>query len=453
MARAMAGPTRPARLIVLGFGLATVVGTILLSLPVSASDGKHTALSTALFTATSAVCVNGLAVVDTAAHWSTFGEVVIMLLVQVGGLGIISLASLLGLLVARQIGLRMQIVAQAENRSLDLGESKRVVLGVVRASLVVEAVTAAFLFGRFTLGYDEPVGRAVYLSVFHAVTAYNNAGIALWDDSLGRFAEDPGIVIPIMVAIVIGGLGFPVVYETVKAVRRRMNRDTALHRWSLHTRLTLITYFALMVVGVAMIIAFEWTNPETLGPRSIAGKLLTGAFAGVSPRTAGFSTIDVGAMNPTSLLTTDVLMFIGGGSGGVAGGIKVTTFAILAFVIWAEIRGEPTVHAFGRRISADVQRQAITVALMSVGAVMLGTLTLLEMTHFDLDAVLFEVVSAFSTVGLSTGITDELPLAGRILLVVLMFAGRLGPVTVASALALRQRERRYELPEERPIVG
>lgn len=453
MARAMAGPTRPARLIVLGFGLATVIGTVLLSLPVAASDGRHTALSTALFTATSAVCVNGLVVVDTAAHWSTFGEVVIMMLVQVGGLGIISLASLLGLLVARHIGLRLQIVAQAENRSLDLGESKRVVLGVVRASLVVEVVTALFLFGRFTLGYDEPVGRAAYLSVFHAVTAYNNAGIALWDDSLSRFAEDPGIVIPIMVAIVIGGLGFPVVYEVVKAVRRRMNRDTALHRWSLHTRLTLLTYFALMVVGVAMIIAFEWTNPDTLGPRSVAGKLLTGTFAGVSPRTAGFNTIDVGAMNPTSLLTTDVLMFIGGGSGGVAGGIKVTTFAILAFVIWAEIRGEPTVHAFGRRISADVQRQAITVALMSVGAVMLGTLTLLEMTRFDLDAVLFEVVSAFSTVGLSTGITDELPLAGRILLVVLMFAGRLGPVTVASALALRQRERRYELPEERPIVG
>ncbi|AUN41065.1 TrkH family potassium uptake protein [Tsukamurella tyrosinosolvens] len=453
MARGMAGPTQPARLIVLGFGLATVLGTVLLSLPIAATDGQRTALSTALFTATSAVCVNGLAVVDTESHWSTFGEVVIMVLVQVGGLGIISLASLLGLLVARRIGLRLQILAQAENKSLELGESKRVVLGVVRMSLAVEAVTALFLFARFALGYDVSLGRAAYLAVFHAVTAYNNAGIALYSDSLTRFAEDPGIVVPIMVAIVIGGLGFPVIYEVTRAMRRRLNRDTALTRWSLHTKLTLVTYFALLVAGVALITAFEWSNPATLGPRDVPGKILTGMFAGVSPRTAGFNTIDVGAMHPTSLLTTDVLMFIGGGSGGVAGGIKVTTFAILAFVIWAEVRGEPTVHAFGRRISADVQRQAITVALMSVGAVMVGTLTLLQMTHFELDAVLFEVVSAFSTVGLSTGITDDLPLGGRILLVVLMFAGRLGPVTVASALALRERERRYELPEERPIVG
>lgn len=453
MARGMAGPTQPARLIVLGFGLATVIGTILLSLPIAATDGQRTPLSTALFTATSAVCVNGLVVVDTESHWSTFGEVVIMVLVQVGGLGIISLASLLGLLVARHIGLRLQIVAQAENKSLQLGESKRVVLGVVRMSLAVEAVTALFLFARFATAYDHSLGRAAYLAVFHAVTAYNNAGIALWGDSLTRFATDPMIIVPIMVAIVIGGLGFPVIYEVTRAVRRSVGRETALTRWSLHTKLTLVTYFALTVVGVAMITAFEWTNPATLGPRDVAGKILTGTFAGVSPRTAGFNSIDVGAMHPTSLLTTDVLMFIGGGSGGVAGGIKVTTFAILAFVIWAEIRGEPTVHAFGRRIGADVQRQAITVALMSVGAVMTGTLIMLQMTRFDLDVVLFEVVSAFSTVGLSTGITDELPLGGRILLVVLMFAGRLGPVTVASALALRERERRYELPEERPIVG
>ncbi len=453
MARAVAGPSRPARLIVLGFGLATTLGTVLLSLPIASADWQRTPLPTSLFTATSAVCVNGLVVVDTEAHWSTFGEVVIMLLVQVGGLGIISLASLLGLLVARHIGLRMQVVTQAENKSLELGESRRVVLGVVKVSLVVEALTAVALFVRFSTAYETTPARAAYLAAFHAVTAYNNAGIALYGDSLTRFATDPGIVVPIMAAIVIGGLGFPVVHEVTKAVRRSLGRDSALLRWSLHTKLTLITYFALLVVGVAMITAFEWTNPATLGARDVPGKLLTGMFAGISPRTAGFNTIDVGAMHPTSLLTTDVLMFIGGGSGGVAGGIKVTTFAILAFVIWAEIRGEPTVHAFGRRISADVQRQAITVALMSVGAVMTGTLILLGMTHFELDAVLFEVISAFSTVGLSTGITDQLPTAGRILLVILMFAGRLGPVTVASALALRDRERRYELPEERPIVG
>lgn len=448
-----AGFTQPARLIVLGFGLATALGTALLSLPIATTEGIRTELTTAVFTATSAVCVNGLIVVDTETHWSTFGEVVIMLLVQIGGLGIISLASLLGLLVARSIGLRMQIVAQAENKSLELGESRRVVLGVVRVSLTVEAIVALFLFARFATGYDNSPGRAAYLAVFHAVSAYNNAGMALYSDNLTRFATDPAIVVPIMVAVVIGGLGFPVVYEVTKSVRRTMTRAVAKTRWSLHTKITLITYFALMAVGIVMLTAFEWNNPDTLGKHDAGGKILTGVFAGITPRTAGFNTIDTGAMHPTSLLTTDVLMFIGGGSGGVAGGIKVTTFAILAFVIWAEIRGEPTVHAFGRRIGADVQRQAITVALMSVGAVMVGTLILLQMTRYDLDVVLFEVISAFATVGASTGITDDLPAAGQLLLVVLMFAGRLGPITVASALALRERERRYELPEERPIVG
>ncbi|SFN21772.1 potassium transporter TrkG [Nocardia asteroides] len=195
------------------------------------------------------------------------------------------------------------------------------------------------------------------------------------------------------------------------------------------------------------------TNPGTLGPLGVLQKLLVGGFHGFSPRTAGFNSVDVGAMHSSTLLVNDVLMFIGGGSAGTAGGIKVTTFALLAFVIVAEVRGEPTVHIMDRRLAAPVQRQAITVALLGVGAVVIGTLTLLTITGMDLDVVLFEVVSAFGTVGLSTGITADIPGSGQLVLIALMFLGRLGPITLATALALRDRGRRYELPEERPIVG
>ncbi|MGF0319195.1 potassium transporter TrkG [Nocardia fluminea] len=222
-------------------------------------------------------------------------------------------------------------------------------------------------------------------------------------------------MIPIAAAFIIGGLGFPVLYEVSKSLRRQGHR----RRWSLHTRITVLTYFALALLGMVFVIALEWSNPGTLGPLSALQKLLVGGFSGLTPRTAGFNNVDVGAMNSSTLLVTDVLMFIGGGSAGTAGGIKVTTFALLAFIIAAEVRGEPTVHVLDRKLAAPVQRQALTVVLLGVGAVVLGTITLLTITGMDLDDVLFEVVSAFGTVG----------------------------------LALRTRGRRYELPEERPIVG
>ncbi|MGK8557403.1 TrkH family potassium uptake protein [Nocardia gipuzkoensis] len=442
----------PARLVVFGFGAVTMIGTALLMLPAAAESRTATGAVTALFTAVSAVCVTGLVVVDTESHWSMFGELVILGLIQVGGLGIMTLASLLGLLVARRMGLRMQLIAQSETKTLRLGESRRVVVGVIRMSLLVEAVTAVALTLRFLIGYDETGWRGVYLGVFHAISAYNNAGFALYEDSLIGYATDPWIIAPITVALVIGGLGFPVVFEVTRSLRRQSDASTP-RRWSLHTRITLTTYFLLGMSGIVAVIAFEWSNPDTLGPLNTAHKFLVGGFHGLSPRTAGFNSLDVGAMHSSTLLINDVLMFVGGGSAGTAGGIKVTTFALLAFVIIAEVRGEPTVHVMGRRLAAPVQRQAVTVALLGIGAVVSGTITLLTITGMDLDVVLFEVVSAFGTVGLSTGITADIPNPGLIVLIVLMFIGRLGPITLATALALRERGRRYELPEERPIVG
>ena len=239
------------------------------------------------------------------------------------------------------------------------------------------------------------------------------------------------------------------VEQTVGQASHRLF-DPRRDRWNEHMRLAPGYLF---VVGVTAFLLGEWTNPGTLGPVDVGGKLVIGVFSGIQPRTAGFNSVDIAQLDPSTLLITDVLMFIGGGSAGTAGGIKVTTFALLAFVMWAEVRGEPTVHVLGRRLPPAIQRQALTVALAAVGLVMVSTVTLLEISDFGLDAVLFETVSAFATVGLSTGITDDLPTAGQLLLAALMFLGRLGPITLASALALREHERRYELPEERTIVG
>ncbi|WHT20250.1 potassium transporter TrkG [Crossiella sp. CA-258035] len=438
----------PARLVVLAFGAVTVLGTILLALPIAAANGAATNLVSALFTAVSAICVTGLIVVDTPTHWSSFGEVVILALIQVGGFGIMTLASLLTLLVSRRIGLRLQLTAQAETKALGLGDVRKVIGGVIVVGLAIEIVVAALLALRFATGYDEPLGRALYLGIFHAISAYNNAGFALYTDSLVGFATDPLVCLPILFAVIAGGLGYPVLFEVGRRCLRR-----GRHRWSLHTKITVPVYFALLVIGAAAVLAFEWGNTATLGKLDLHHKLLVGLFHGVMPRTAGFNSLDVSQLEPATLLINDILMFIGGGSAGTAGGIKVTTFALLAYVILAEIRGEPTVHLMGRRLSAAVQRQALTVALLGVGAVTAATVVLLSITSFPLDDVLFEVTSAFGTVGLSTGITAQLPVTGQLVLIALMIIGRLGPITLASALALRERARRYELPEERPIVG
>lgn len=437
----------PARLVVFGFGTAVLIGTGLLMLPIATESGVGTGWVASVFTATSAVSVTGLYVVDTPTHWSTFGELVILALIQIGGLGIMTVASLLGVTLARRLKLRTQRGVQTETKSFALGEVRSVVVRVITLSLLIESVTACVLAARFALGYGDSLGRAVYLGVFHAISAFNNAGFALYSDSLERFATDPWICLPILVALVLGGLGFPVLIEIGTRLRRSRTR------WSLHARITLITYGALAAFGVITVTAIEWNNPATLGQFHVGGKLLAGLFQGLSPRTAGFNTVDIGELNSATLLIMNVLMFIGGGSAGTAGGIKVTTFALLAIVIFTEARGEAHVHAAGRKIPVTAHRQALTVALSGVGMVFLATLMLLWITPFTLDSVLFETVSAFGTVGLSTGITPNLPPVGQLVLVVLMFTGRVGPVTLAAALALRERARRYDRPEERPIIG
>jgi potassium uptake TrkH family protein len=436
----------PAQLVAFGFAAAILIGTGLLMLPFAAEGPGSASLLTAAFTSTSAICVTGLIVVDTPTYWTQFGQVVIVGLIQVGGFGIMTLASLLALLIARRLGLRGRMLAQAETGALRLGDVRRVLLGVAFFSFLFEAVAATVIALRLGISYDYSAGSAIYRGIFHAVSAFNNAGFALWSDSLVGFVTDGWICMAIAFAIIAGGLGFPVWLE----LRRNL---LSPRRWTLHTKLTLSVTGVLLVAGFAVVLGFEWSNDATIGALDAPGKLLASFFQGVTPRTAGFNSVDYGSMDDETLLVTDALMFVGAGSASTGGGIKVTTLALIALMVLAEVRGEPEVNVFGRRIPAHTQRQALAVTLIALLAVGLCTVVLVAVSPFSVTESLFEAASAFGTVGLSTGITFDLPHAGKIALIVLMYLGRTGPHTLGVALVLRERERRIRFAEERPIIG
>lgn len=436
----------PALMIVAGFFTAVVVGTALLMLPIARQGPGGANWLDALFTATSSVCVTGLITVDTLTYWTPFGHVVILALIQIGGFGVMSFSALLGIVLARHLGLRTKIEVAKETKSAGVGHVGRVLIGVVKVSLLTEAVTALLLALRFFFGYGYGPGRAVWEGIFHAVSAFNNAGFALYTDNLVGFVGDPWICLPIAAAVITGGLGFPVLFE----LRRQYRRPA---RWSMHTKIVLSGSATLLVAGTVFLTLVEWTNRATLGDLSSGQRLLAAFFQAVIARTAGFNSIDISQMHPVSWMGTDILMFIGGGPAGTAGGLKITTFAVLFFILWTEIRGGTAVNIFGKRLSQSVYRQAITVVLLALALIVISTMALMFISDFGQERLLFEVVSAFGTVGLSTGITAGLPPAGQLILVALMFIGRLGPVTLASALALRSRVPHYEYPTERPLIG
>jgi potassium uptake TrkH family protein len=436
----------PSQVVVAGFAAVIAIGTVLLSLPVAKAGPGGATIVEALFTATSAVCVTGLIVVDTGSYWTGFGELVITGLIQVGGFGFMTMATLLVMVVTRRIGLRSRLSVATETRALGLGDIRSVVVGVAKITVLFEVILAAILVARLAGSYGHPIGEAIRLGAFHSISSFNNAGFSLHQDNLIGYNQDPWILLPIAAGFICGGLGFPVLLE----LRRQFRR---VQQWSLHTKLTVTVTAILLVGGFAFVLASEWRNPATLANMSMPDRLLNAFFNSATTRTAGFNSLEVGDLTHGTWLGMVVLMFIGGGSAGTAGGIKVTTFALLFFVIVAEIRGERSVTVFDRQVGARVQRQALTIALLGVAGIVVATLVLTELTDHSLDRLLFEAASAFGTVGLSTGITADLPAAGEVILVMLMFFGRLGPITLASALAIRERGRLYELPEGRPIIG
>lgn len=437
---------RPVRLLPSAFLLAIVVGSVLLMLPVSRADHDAALVMPALFTSVSAVCVTGLITVDTATFWTPFGQWVILGLIQIGGFGIMTLATMLSLMVGRRLGLRNRLVAQAETHTVHPGDVGGVIKRVAAIMATCEVTVAVLITIRFRLSYYDDWATALKHGVFQAVSAFNNAGFSTYSDSLIGFVGDPWIILPMCAAVVLGGIGFPVIMELLREFGRPA-------KWTIHTRITVMGSGLLLAVGIVAFIGFEWANPQTLGPLGVGEKLLAGVTGGVMPRTAGFNSVDYAAITPETSAFTTVLMFIGGGSAGTAGGVKVTTFFLLAYVIWAEVTGERDVTVAHRSISEETQRQALSVALLGVAAVVIGTMLILMMTGFRLDEVLFEATSAFAIVGLSMGITAELPASAQLVLMVLMFTGRVGTITIASAFALRSRPRFFRLPEERPIVG
>ncbi len=436
----------PTRAVALAFAAMILLGTLFLSLPAATAGAAPTPVLTAFFTAVSAVCVTGLAVVDTGTHWSFFGQFVVLVLFQVGGFGMMTFATVLGLMVNRSLRLRTRLIMQVETHTVGLGDVSCIARLVLVVTVVVEVVLAIILTTRFMSARTMEWSTALWHGVFHAVSAFNNAGFSLNADSLMRYSSDGWVLAPIMVAIVIGGIGFPVIHD----MRARIGDP---RHWSLHTKLTLVGSAVLLGGGMILLLAFEWHNPRTLGPMSFADKLLSAAFASVSARTAGFNSLDIAALKHESWALHYLLMFVGGGSAGTAGGVKVGTFLVLCMLVYAEIRGRRDSEAFGRRVSAVAQRQAITVLVLSSSMVVFGTLFILRDTDIATDKVIFEVISAFGTVGLSTGITGDLPPASQLMLTVLMYVGRVGTITLAASLALGQAQAPYRYPEEHPIVG
>lgn len=435
----------PARLTITVFAGVIIVFTALLSTPMATTSGQRAPLVDALFTATSAVCVTGLVTVNTAVFWSGFGQAVILLGIQVGGLGVMTLASILGMAVSRRIGLTQKLLTASETKTTRLGEVGSLVRVVIITSVTLEAIIAVLIFPRL-LALQESVGHALWQSVFYSISAFNNAGFNPTEHGLLEHTGDWFLCLPIILGVFIGSLGFPVILN----IARRHKRPRT---WSLHSKLTLATSTILVGIGTLLFAALEWRNSETLGPLSFPSKILASLLAGVMPRSGGFSSLDVNEMHESTWLINDALMFVGGGSASTAGGIKVTTLAVMVLAIVSEARGDRDVEAFGRRIPRDTLRLAVAVSFIGASIVLVASLALLSITGLTLDVVLFEVISAFGTVGLSTGITGDLPNSGKYVLIAVMFVGRTGTMSLAAALALRDRRRVVRFPEERPIIG
>jgi potassium uptake TrkH family protein len=445
---------RPAQAVVLAFGSVAIIGTILLLIPASTVEGQRTDFVTALFTAVSAVSITGLTVVETATHWTFFGHLIILILIQLGGLGIISFASLVGLLISGRLSLRDRLNTLGEARVSGFNNVPSLLRTILLIYVGFEIVMSIYLTTVFYFGHDKEFLQALWYGIFHAISSFNNGGFSLFEGSFSAYSSDFFVIAPVGIAVIVGGLGFPVLIELHERLMRWFyNRGDRPRKLSLHSRITLITTAILLTVGSLFIGILEWSNDKTLGDLNVFERIYNAIFASAMTRSGGLNSVDVAEMESATWLGMNFLMFVGGGSGSTAGGIKVTTIAILFFIIWTEIRGETAVNVADRRLPRSIQRQALTLISLSTFTILLSTIAIVSGTGMQTDRVLFDVVSATATVGLSTGAVQEFPAWAQLWMTVLMFVGRLGPVVVASALALRITQRHYELPKERPLIG
>ncbi len=450
----------PTRLIAIAFTFVILLGSVLLVTPWANKNGKSLDFLDALFTAVSAVTVTGLATVDTETNWTMFGHVVIAVLMQIGAFGIVGFGALVVFLIEGRLSLKGKLTATNEYSTGTAPDVRTLLRRIAQFMLGFQAVLFVILFTRFVSEYGYSFNKALGHGLFHAIASFNNAGFSLYSDSMMRFAQDPWVIIPVFITVYLASLGFPVlneIFDRLKDKIRRLRQPGLASvlpvQWTLNSRIVLWASFVLMVFGSIYIGFLEWDNPKTLGALSLPNKIWDSIFASVMPRTAGFNALDISQMNPATWLGMNFLMFIGGASASTAGGIKVGTFVVLLFVVYTEIRGETAVNIGNRRLPRSMQRQALAIVSLT-SMVIVGSVILLRLTTpFNLDQILFEVFSAVGTVGLSTGITADLPDHAKFLLSLLMLFGRLGPIVVATSLALRKVRRHYELPKERPLIG
>ncbi len=440
-------PRPPAAILAAGFLLLIALGTVVLTTPLASAQGTWTDPVTALFTATSAVSVTGLQVVDSGTYWSPIGQVAILLLIQAGGLGFMAGSTLvLFLRVSRRTALRDRIVAQETVGVRDLGAVRSTVRRIAVFAFTAEAIGAAVLALLFASTGSDPL-QAAWYGVFHAVSAFNNAGF----DVLGGFTsfipynDQPLILASLGALIVAGGLGYAILADV--AVVRRWTR------LALETKLVLLVTAVLLAGGTVAFAWFEWSNPQTLGPLQPVDKVVNAAFQSTVLRTAGFAAVPTGGLMMQSLFFAIALMFIGAASGSTGGGIKVNTFAVLLATVVSTIRGRDAVEAFGRRLPPAIVARALSVAVLFMGAVFIVALVLTAQTGLAYTDTLFESVSALATVGSSTGITPGLEDPSLVLLAIAMFTGRLGPLTLVLALTAREQPRLYTYPVESVRIG
>jgi Trk-type K+ transport system membrane component len=446
----------PARFAIIVFAGLTVLFAFLFSLPAATTSGERAPFVDALFTAVSVICVTGLSTVDMATFWSPLGHVFVFVGVEIGGIGVLTLASILGLIISRKLGLRQKLLAagdanplnlrkgmRAEGQALRLGDTGGLIATVAISVLVIEFAAAILLFPRMLIAGLDP-WTAAWQSVYTAAMAFTNTGFLPSSEGLGPFAHDAWFLIVLMIAVGFGAIGFPVIHTLSRNLR---NPRT----WSLHVKLTISTFLILLVGGAVAFLLLQWDGAQAgLDPGQ---RVLQSFFQSSMSRSGGFATVDYGHLDGASLFVTDMLMFVGGGSASTAGGIKVTTLAILFLGAFAEARGVDDMEAFRRRIPSDVMRLAVSVVLWGATTVATATITLLVMTHARLDYVLFDVISAFATCGLSTGFTASASEPAQYVLAATMFLGRIGTVTLAAALAASTHRQLFRRPEERPIVG
>jgi trk system potassium uptake protein TrkH len=451
----------PARLMVVSFGLTATLGGLLLTLPFSLVRVADASLVDGLFTSVSAVCVTGLAVNNVSQTYTLFGQGVICALIQVGGLGIMVLSAFFSIVAGRRLRVRSTAVMAEMVDADSFASFRRSVAGIVLFTLVIELAGVLVLYKAFT-AYPEiahasaseaSLGGArgyAWAAVFHAVSAFCNAGFSIFRDGLVPFVGSWPVSLAVMALIVVGGIGFPVLDELVTIAVHKLRRRRA-PRLTLHARVVLSTTALLIVLGMVCFLLLEWR--ATLSGRPWHTRLLASAFQSVTTRTAGFNTLDFGAMQSVTLLVTCVLMFVGGSPGSTAGGIKTTTLATLFASLRAELRGFEAARLLRRALPDGTVRRAMGVSVLSVGIVVSIIFLLLLTERHEPMRLVFEAVSAFGTVGLSTGITPELSVPGKLIISGAMFVGRIGPLTLALAIATRSARSTFRLPEERVAIG